>query len=97
MKAHPFAQFEGVGQAIVGNLDLPGQQRADGRVLTMGHQAFDDVQHDGIGVLVAVDAGLGTADIGIEAHAQRGVGLGNGGPERDHAKRLQGDAKRSVQ
>ncbi|MNT93641.1 hypothetical protein D3C72_2351640 [compost metagenome] len=65
----------------------------------MGHQAFDDVQHDGISIFVAVDAGLGAADVGIEAHTQQGVGLGlgHGGTERDHAERLQGDAKRSVQ
>ncbi|MNI19002.1 hypothetical protein D3C73_724230 [compost metagenome] len=97
MKAHPVAQLESVSQAVVGHLHGLGQQRADGGVFAMGHEPLDDVQHDRIGVFVTVDPGLGAADVGIEAHAQGGIGLGQGAAERHHAECLQGHAKGSVQ
>ncbi|MNC74543.1 hypothetical protein D3C75_1259170 [compost metagenome] len=57
------------------------------------------MQHHGIGIFVTIDARLGAADVGVQTDSQCGVGLGllKSGTERDHAERLQSDAKRSVQ
>ena len=91
LEVHPVAQGEGVSHAVVRAFDLAGQQRADGGVFTVGHQALDDVQHHRVGIFVTVDAGFGATDIGVQADTQGGLGLRKAGAQ------CKGDAQRSIE
>jgi hypothetical protein len=76
VELHALAEPEGVGAPVLGEVDLLGEQRADGAALAVGHESFHHVQGHGIGVVVPVDAGIGAADVRLEGHCDA---LGHGG------------------
>ena len=64
VEAHVAAQPEGVGQPVCRGFDGLGQQGLDVAALAIADQAFHDVEHDAVGVVVAVRAGHAAADVG---------------------------------
>ncbi|KAG1065089.1 hypothetical protein G6F40_017837 [Rhizopus arrhizus] len=87
MELDAVAQLERIGLAVRADVNRLGQQRADRAVLAVADQAFDDVQHHAVGGVVAVDAGVGRADVGRLRHSE------HGGMDRHGGKR-QGERKR---
>ncbi|KAG0762537.1 hypothetical protein G6F22_018617 [Rhizopus arrhizus] len=71
MELDAVAQLERIGLAVRADVNRLGQQRAHFGVFAIGNQAFHDVQHDGVAIAVAVDAGFGRADVGRQRNAQR--------------------------
>ena len=68
LKVHPVTQGKGVAQAVRRYVHRTGKQWRDAGVFAIRHQPFDDMHHHRVGIVVAVDARVGAADITIEAN-----------------------------
>ena len=78
MKGDALAQLEGVAAPIRRRLHALRQHGADGGILAEGDQTLEHIHHHRVGIGVAIDAGIGRTDIGIELDAQHFLRLGHG-------------------
>ena len=85
MEFHALAQGEGIGLAVRREIDLLGQQGLWGAAFVIADETLDHLQGEVVGAVVAVDAGIDAADIGLDGDSQRLREHGTG-QQRDEAK-----------
>ena len=75
MKGNAGPELERVGQPIRRKLEALCKQRPDGAVFFIADETLDRVQDHRIRIVVAVDAGIGAADVSRNCRGNR---LGGG-------------------